>query len=186
MNLFRLIKIEEINVDLPPEYMTIFLIILSILIIIFVLIIVFLVLLYNMMKTQAKMRYPIKNKRILRKERRVILTQNEPSPSNDKFDNEISEKTDKEKTQKEQIEKDSDNSMKLAAVVPVRITSHHSSEKKDESDEFDVTPKVDDTDINNKEKRQKNESNKQNDEKQTDNKDKEKLDKKPALAKPVK
>lgn len=131
MNFIDHSALKILQIDLSSEYMTIFIIILSILIIIFILMIIFVFLLYDIIRRQTEMRYPVKNKKVIRKERELKKGNIDAQKKRMlEFDSEKMKETkdgNKQRPLAKPIDKD-EKKPKVAAVVPVRITSHHSSD----------------------------------------------------------
>lgn len=118
--------------EIPPELVSMLFWLVVIMIIILSILIIFIILFIIMMKRQAKLNYPVKTKRIIRKER-MLLASTAPLASGTK-----GKEIPLAKPAREVLK-----SSKEATVTPIRITSILSKESESESDTEDSEKKSD-------------------------------------------
>jgi hypothetical protein len=116
--------------DLPPDYMTVFLIILGILIFIFILLIVVFILLVPMLKRQSRLNYPIKTKKVISKER-ILHSKREINP-NTELDDESDDELDEEwqyKGENDVSEDDDQEEEEMDIKLKKKAVTHNSIEE---------------------------------------------------------
>lgn len=134
--------------NIPTDFMNMFILIITILIILLVLILLFLALLFFWLKRQEKLRYPVKPKIIMRRER--SLTKSSINPTNGASGSEKTkpltllemmtaaannESNTPSKLAKAKPVNESVKSTKLAKAAPIRIAHRHSADTQQKQDD---------------------------------------------------